>query len=176
MSACWVLPLGLGLARRPIARKGSLSKSVGDAAVKGSRRAAAFPRCDSTMRSPLAMRCSTPLAFFRNSSMVTVFMWLKFTLNLTFYQCRASSTLISSTSFGATPAAFHSHDSVRSFDQRPAVVVKTRYAWLDPRGKQRHRSRRTPRKPGELGSNTTGLGPITVREGTCGRIDCRPGT
>ena len=36
MSACWVLPLGVGVARRPIHREGSLSKSAGGAAFKGS--------------------------------------------------------------------------------------------------------------------------------------------
>ena len=94
MSACWILPLGLGVARRPISRKGSSGKSAGGAAVKGSRRAAALPRCDNKIRSPLAMRRSTPLAFFRNSSMVTVFMWLKFKLNLKYYQSRRENALV----------------------------------------------------------------------------------
>src|SRR5205085_12066334 len=83
---CFVLPFGLGPARRPIARKGSLGKATAGGAITGSRRTAGFPRCDRTSRSPLATRRKTRSAFFLNSSMVTVFiemeMKLKFKLNM----------------------------------------------------------------------------------------------
>jgi hypothetical protein len=54
-------------------KNGSVAKSVLGALVKGSSRAAGFPRCDSTNRSPFETRRNTPAAFFRNSSIVTVF-------------------------------------------------------------------------------------------------------
>ena len=77
MSACRVLPLGLGTARRPIVRKGSVVGSETRAAVIGSSRAAGRPRLERTNRSPRPTRRRMPWAFFRNSSRVTVFIVVK---------------------------------------------------------------------------------------------------
>jgi hypothetical protein len=132
MSACRVLPLGLGVARRPILRKGSASKSAGDAAVKGSRRAADLPRCDSTMRSPLAMRRSTPLAFLRNSSIVTVFMVLKFTFNLKFSQSLTQNVMNSARGMefaGDVVAAEHDAPGRRESYFRPTTTRGSHGAW-----------------------------------------------
>src|ERR1043166_1196206 len=78
-----VLPLGLRTARRAIARNLSFPGSGRTACVTGSNRAAGRPRCDSTKRSPLAIRRRIPSAPFRNCNIVTVFIMLKFNLNFT---------------------------------------------------------------------------------------------
>src|SRR5947207_14746296 len=74
ISLCLVFPLGLGTARLPIVRNGSFVESEADVQVMGSNRAAGWPRCERTKRSPLLTRRRMVSAFLRNSNIVTVFM------------------------------------------------------------------------------------------------------
>ena len=86
ISPCLVFPLGLGLAREPMVRNGSFDETLSAAVVSGSRRAARLPRCERTNRSPLAMRRRTDCAFWRNSSIVIVFIYVKFNFKLSLWQ------------------------------------------------------------------------------------------
>src|SRR5260370_21182283 len=73
-------------------RKGSVSRSGGAAGAMGSSRATGRPRWERTNRSPLATRRRTDCASFLNSSIVTLFIMLKFNLKLKLLQAATADT------------------------------------------------------------------------------------